>query len=171
MTAFSVGPFQILKTVATTASRLHGVGRCVLLCALSVLLVGCGGYTLQGRVIRGDFSEVRLVPSDSALLDGQGVGRVQVVLDRDPDSLGRERVAEFRTNTDGTFSVPISAFGAGWMDEAWLLETMRPGYSNTKARIRLPDGDSEQLLIILAPGGAIPLDGREDLMEQYREFR
>ncbi|MHC4414207.1 MAG: hypothetical protein ACYS0G_02865, partial [Planctomycetota bacterium] len=80
-------------------------------------------------------------------------------------------VAAGLSDLSGRFSIPLDAFGAGWMDEQWRISASKPGFRSADSVLRLaPKKANMQLLIILAPG--FSEDPREeDLMEDYERFR
>src|SRR5690554_7412722 len=110
------------------ASRGFSSMKTVILCALALawfaLLGGCesAGYTLKGKVISGGFTDIEVVDGDDSRFDGPGVADARILIHRDPGTLKQELIATGRSGSDGTFAIPISAFGAGWMDETWLIQ-------------------------------------------------
>lgn len=142
--------------------------------ALLLALGGCGGaYKLQGRVIPGSVSEIYFVSADDArLASGESVGGASILVDRDPDVLGRETVAQGRSDDSGNFSIAINEFGAGWMDEVWAIQGARSGHESVERRLALPSSrQNQRLLIVLARGAYSAPVGQEDLWEQYERFR
>ena len=133
-------------------------------------LTGCGGYTLRGQVVRGSFNNIMVVESANEHLQQTGVGNVRILVHRDPDRLNRELVATGVSGADGTFNIPIGAFGAGWMSERWMIQAEGRGYHTIEQMIALP-GSDERLIITVMPGRSTPLQDQEDLWEQYEQFR
>lgn len=146
------------------------------LIALSMLfllgsLPGCG-YTLRGKVVRGDTSSIELVHEMDQRLNGPGIANAETIVRRDPKSPSPQLVGQQRTGASGDFSMNISEFGAGWMQEQWLVQTRMSGFQNASAVMKLPAKDSKwQLLITLAPGVATPLDTHEEIVEDLERFR
>jgi hypothetical protein len=136
----------------------------------ALLLVGCGGYTLSGKVISGAYSDLEITSADDSRFSETGVGQVKIMVHRDPLTLNQKLQATGRSHTDGTFEIPISGFGAGWMDETWLIEVERGGYSSGQMIMRLPTGSSK-LLITVSKGPSMPHEPREDLWEQYEKYK
>jgi len=137
------------------------------------LLGGCSsGYALRGKVVEGGISTIAAVDRADDRLAEQGVGDVQIRVYRDPGRLSQELAATGVSHADGSFEIAISAFGAGWMDEEWLIQTYREGYANAETVMRLP-GDTVRrpVLIQLRRGAASPMRGREDLMEEIERYR
>jgi hypothetical protein len=130
---------------------------------------GCGaGYVLRGQVIESGYSAMHVVGVDEEL--GAGVEGVRINLYRDPGRLNQELVASGTSRADGTFEIPVAAFGAGWMDEVWMIETQRSGYGNADSIMRLP-GVRQRLVITLAPGRAAPWSQDDDVMREFERYR
>jgi len=136
----------------------------------TVLLASCAP-TVRGRAIEGGFISVCAVRSDDGqLLSGIPVPGAQINVYRDPQSLGAELVATGFTDSSGNFTVKVSEFGAGWMDEVWLIEMVKPGFMTASAELRLPDSD-DRVLIVTMPGRSEPgrnNDRYQDMLDQYR---
>lgn len=148
--------------------------RIIWLCVVALVMstsVGCsGGYTLSGKVISGAYTDLEIVPGDDARFSESGVGAVKILIHRDPSALNRSLAATGKSNSDGTFEVPIDAFGAGWMDESWLIQVERNGYRSGEMILRLPTG-GKQLLVTMSSGQSTPHQSREDLWEQYEKYK
>ena len=130
---------------------------------------GCQTYVIEGRVVEGPFGDMAFVRPDDPRLDDAALTNVRVTVDRDPDSLGRHQVGTQITDTKGRFEIPVGEFGAGWMDEQWLLRAFKNGYQTVSTTQRLPRGSDRRLLIIMTPGQSETAP--EDLQEQYERFR
>ncbi|MBL9121795.1 MAG: hypothetical protein JNL80_17960 [Phycisphaerae bacterium] len=118
--------------------------------AVAVLLAGCSNGTIKGRVLRGDSSFIQWVNSSSSAGGGEPIGGAAISVTRDPLSPGREVVGNGVSQADGSFSIKLDAFGAGWTDEDWLIVAERRGAGRAEYIGRLQGGQS--LLILLAPG-------------------
>jgi hypothetical protein len=147
-----------------------------LLAVISVLLIalalpGCG-YTLKGKVLRGDASNVDLMHDIDQRYKQQGMANVEVVVRRNPKDPNPELIGRTRTDAFGNFSMSIKEFGAGWMEEQWLVQARLAGHQNASAVMKLPAKDSKWgLLITLAPGTETPLDMHEEIMEDVERFK
>ena len=131
----------------------------------ALLLCSCGSYTLRGKVIEGLDSDVTVVSADDPRLNEPGIRQVRINVHRDPGGLAQELAGSGLSDADGTFAIELPGFGAGWMDETWLVET-------AQRTLRLPSNTNRhQLLIIVAPGTATPSEHRDDLWEDYRRYR
>jgi hypothetical protein len=152
----------------------HRLANLTLVLALAAGMVagGCGSYSLRGRVVEGGNAMILFVPEgDPGLELGQPITDAVISLVRDPDRLNRELVATARSGPTGWFSMPVGAFGAGWMDEYWEASARARGYGGVEQRFRLPGaGDDMVMLIILAPGFD-PETEEENLLEQLEQFR
>jgi hypothetical protein len=146
-------------------------GLSVLLC--SMLLAGCaGGYALQGKVVEGDFAGVFFVDGDDEQLDEPGLGGARIEIYRDPDRPNRSLAATGRSDSRGEIDMTLDAFGAGWMDEQWLIEVIKPGFETVQQMVHLPSaGKKRRMLIMLSPGVSIQPEPREDLWEEYERYR
>ncbi len=137
------------------------------------LMPGCGsGYVIHGKAIRGDYSSVTFVHPDDSRLQEPGVADVRVFLFRDPNSLGRELVGSTSSGERGNFIIPINTFGAGWLDEQWLVHTYLPGSQSAESILTLPKPDMNlKMLITLGRGVAVMPKMSDDLMQQYEKFK
>ncbi len=143
---------------------------CVL-AALVTMATGCsGGYTLSGKVIKGAYTDLEIVSGDDTRFSETGVGEVKILIHRDPLDLNRSLSATGKSHSDGTFEVPIDAFGAGWMDESWLIQVERNGYRSGEMILRLPTG-GKRLLVTMSQGQSTQHEPREDLWEQYEKYK
>jgi hypothetical protein len=155
-------------------SEMRDVGRFLLGAVVAAGLAacpGCGGYVLRGKAIAGSVSDMTFVEPDDPRLDEPGVANVRIDVERDPGRLSAKVVASEMTDARGSFTVPIRAFGAGWMDEEWRFIAVVGGYATAMRRLHLTSSDAERrLLVILAPGASDD-PRQEDLIEQYERFR
>lgn len=147
--------------------------RSVFIILIACVLTGCGGYALQGRVVKGRLPMATLVePDDEALALGDPVAGAEVSLWRDPGRLNREQVASARAGADGWFTLPVEAFGAGWMEEEWEVRAASGGYQRTEQFITLPmSGGGSRLLIIMTEGPSYPDPRDQDLMDEVDRYR
>jgi hypothetical protein len=144
-------------------------------------LAGCGGYALTGKVVPGPLSMAAVVTDTDTRLNDRGVKGGRIVLYRDPTSLGRQKVGEFMADGDGGFTIQLSDFGAGWMDEQWLIRAERPGFARAESLVRLPSKPADRrLLVTLAPmspgAGTTGVEitdpwHDDDLMGQYERYK
>ncbi len=130
---------------------------------------GCRTYVIEGRVVEGRFGDMAFVRPDDPRLDDPAITNVRVTVDRDPDSLARRQVGTRITDARGRFEIPVGEFGAGWMDEQWLLRAFKNGYQTVSTTQRLPRGSERRLLIVMTPGQSE--DPLEDWPEQYERLR
>lgn len=161
-------PSAKMKTI--TPRVLRSAGLLAMLAAL-----GCGGYEVRGRVVSGAFGGgVSLVNEGDQRLLAEGVGNARITIIRDPGRLNARQVASGVSEADGDFTIPMSEFGAGWLDEQWRVQAIRSRLGLAEGLVRMPrPGSGEVLLIELRdadPAEIVDLErrggGREDL---YRE--
>lgn len=139
----------------------------VIVCALQ----GCGGYTLRGKVVAGSTSSIELIHEIDQRLKQPGLGNVETLVRRDPKQARPDAATlagRVRTDAAGDFSMSIGEYGAGWMQEQWLVQARLAGYQNASEIMKLPaKGSRWKLLITLAPGTATPLElpPSEELVE------
>ena len=136
-------------------------------------LAGCSGpYVLRGNVIQGDVSEMAFVMADDPRLAERPVGNIRIVIHRNPESLGIKLVGSGLSRSDGQFTIPLRAFGAGLLVEEFLIEAGKPGYQTAVLKQHIPGRrHNMHLLIILASGYSEGLRDKEDLWEQYERYR
>ena len=140
------------------------------LALLSFSLPGCGSYQLKGRVIPGDFSMVEVVDSsDPRLYEGAGVPGASIVLETDPERLGRKVVGTTVSGAEGDFATPFSEPGGGFLIYDVGVNVSRPGYQPARHYFQLP-GSSKRLLVTLAPGEDRTVRD-EDPYDQYKRFK
>ena len=149
--------------------RRAAPGRRLIAVAWLATAGGCQTYVIEGTVVQGPFGEMTFVRPDDPRLNDPPIANVRVTVDRDPDSLSRRQVGTRITDAKGWFEIPVGEFGAGWMDEQWLLVAFKNGYQTLSTTQRLPRGSERRLLIIMTPGHAE--DSPEDWREQYERFR
>jgi len=134
-------------------------------------LSGCG-YTLRGKVVRGDSSRIELIHEIDQRLKQPGLGNVEVVVRRNPKSPNPEMVGRTRSDAGGEFAAGLKDFGAGWMQEQWLVQARLTGYQNASSVMQLPAKDSKwRLLITLAPGESSPFDAHEEIIQDLDRFK
>lgn len=116
----------------------------------SLLLAGCG-HAIQGYVLRGDMSGVDWI-DPGALPDGEPVQGATVLIERDPQRMTREVAGTTTSGASGAFTLPVSGFGAGWMEEVWRIRASRAGVGSADWFGSLPSGN-KVLVIFLSPSG------------------
>jgi hypothetical protein len=140
---------------------------------MMMTMIGCGGgYALRGKVVEGNASIITVTDRSDGQLQHTGISGVQIRIYRNPGRLNQELIASGVSQADGRFEIPIRAFGAGWMDEEWLIETYRSSYRNAEMMLRLPANTNKRpLLIMLARGQAAPFRGRDDVIREIERYR
>ena len=148
--------------------------RAALIAAIGLLLAGCSGNpALKGRVVEvgaGSMFFVSVEDGDPGMIDGPGVTGARIEVVRDPGGMNRAVVARGMSRSDGTFVIPIEAFGAGWMDEEWLFRCTHPDHQMLELVDVLPGGGSTRVLQVdLGPSGPAGSGSRQlDEAERIR---
>ncbi len=122
---------------------------------LGLLLGGCGGYSLKGRVVSGDVSYVAVVDKDDPRLDWPAVEGAQVDLIVEPSDLNRERMNPQFSGADGAVRVPVKKVGAGLIKFEVSVSARRSGFRSSHGVFDLPK-KSRRLLVVMAPGDDPP---------------
>ena len=134
-------------------------------------VAGCGGYVMQGRVVRGDLSYVQVVDADDPRLKGPGLGNVSLRLMMEPNSAGRKVAGETVSGGAGEFSIPVDKIGAGYFEYDVALGARRRGYETAEGYFRLPKS-GKRILVTLTPGASTEglFNDGHDLMKQHEGF-
>lgn len=114
-------------------------------------LTGCSSYHLAGTVISGSQSTVLVVDKNDSRLQQPGINGASLMFTIDPDSLNASSLPVDITDGNGSFSVPVSQTGAGFLEYDLLALCRAPGYVSASRKMPLPSG-SKRLLIVLSPG-------------------
>ena len=136
-----------------------------------MLLSGCSAYMLQGKVVRGEVSDIELVYAGDERLSGPAAGGVEVRVTRDPTTMNRKLVGRTRSDAGGEFVIIMEDFGTGWMQEQWLVQAVGPGYQNAETMMELPSKNSKwRILVTVAQGVSEPIRDN-DIMEDLEQFK
>lgn len=133
--------------------------RVVSLLAVSLLLGGCGGQRIKGRVVEGSIGVVTVVESKDDRLDGPGVANVALEL-RASNQTRSKSLAEGRSGADGSFSFPLSS-GQSLSDQL-LLTARADGYVATQGVTFIPGEGRELLVVLKRSDGQTPPAGTPD---------
>jgi hypothetical protein len=140
--------------------------------AVLATAAGCSTFVIKGNVIAGATSDMSFVPPGDLRLREPPLTNVRITVQRDPDSLSRHMVGTDLSDAHGQFVISLDEFGAGWMDEKWLIRATKPGFKTATAMPRFEPGTKKmRLLVIMAPGHSSAPREDDDLMEQYRQHR
>lgn len=146
--------------------------RLLLLACLVLPLAGCG-YTIKGVVVRGEMSFIQWVPAGSPL-PGEPVEGASIVVVRDADRMRPVEAGRATSGADGRFVLAIDEFGAGWMEESWLIRGSKSRLGSAETYERLP-GSPDGLLLVITLGGdgeaALPWRGTFDRRETGQSLR
>ena len=149
-------------------------GSILLTALVGLLLTGCqSGYTLTGRAVESSYGDAGFVSRDNQLIvDAPGIPGARVRVYRNPDRGDRELVASGRSDLDGSINLPVSAFGAGWMQEQWEIEVFCNGFETVTSRVTFPrSSGSRWLLVTMRKGRAIEPLPADPAWEQYEQFK
>lgn len=124
---------------------------CLAAVSSSLLLGGCAAYKLQGTVIEGKQSQIMVVNQSDPRLAQRGLGGVAITVTQSPKSLGRKVVGRGQSDGRGHFSIPISTFGAGFLEYQMGILARRSAHRPAVRDMLLP-GSDKRLLIEMAPG-------------------
>lgn len=143
------------------------VHRLVLLCLALLTLVGCSGYAIEGRVVRGSTASIQIVDkSDRRMTEPNPTGGgavVEGVLEPDTPT-ERQSLGRVVTDGQGYFAMPVDALGSGFLEYEALLVARREGHQGTLRVIDLPR--SRQRVLITLPLGQDNLRIPEGVLDQ-----
>ena len=140
--------------------------------AASLALPGCG-YRLDGKVVDG-FSGVSIGRADDPDARKSGIGGATVELVREPDTMNRTVAARATSDASGRFTLEVNGFGAGWMEEQWLIRVRRSGFETIETDVQLPREPKDRLAIVtMARGKSRPFREPENsrrLIDEARSY-
>lgn len=150
--AVAIGVLALGGLLMWIWQAMRGVRSLALVAGLSamfagVMLAGGCAYTLEGRALEGHGS-IDVTDSSGGDSLGKPVAGVRIELIRDPDTGNRAQVASAVSGSDGRFKLVVDAFGAGWMEEEWVVRASRSGYSNIETMMRLPGSTGGRLMVV-----------------------
>jgi len=126
----------------------------LVLLLITALLVGCGSYAIQGRVVRGSVANIQLVDKNDRRLteDNRTGGGAEVSGILEPNTPSeRQSLGRAVTDGQGYFTMPVDAMGSGFLEYEAMLIARREGHQGTMRTIDLPRG-SQRVLITLPLG-------------------
>ena len=141
---------------------------CLLCMCAGPMLTGCSSYAIKGRVIRGPIAEVRLVSkNDPRLTEPNSTGNGATVSGLLQPDTPTEHVDLGRQLADnqGWFTMPVDAFGSGFLLYEARLIARRSGSQGAMGTIALP-GRSQRVLITL-PAGVDTLPDPSNFRDQF----
>ncbi|MFO0827387.1 MAG: hypothetical protein U0572_04485 [Phycisphaerales bacterium] len=146
---------------------------------VSLPLVGCG-YTLQGYVSSGGTPSVMWMEGAPKAPDGPPVAGASIALVRDPTGMHPETVATAISGPDGSFKMNVTAFGAGWMQEQWLIRSARGKVGKAEWIGSLPGGGQWVIIVLGAGDGPVEQmwkgnvgtrDSAESIIDEANKYR
>ena len=148
---------------AWTATLKPRLGLLLLAC-FGLVLTGCGGYALQGRVIEGPQPAVLVVSKNDSRLKQPGIGGASLMLTIDPDSLNAKMLPMDMADDQGWFATPVDVTGAGLLEYDVQVVCRAAGYTAAARTLPLPAGH-KRLLIVL-PAGADRYKPQGDILQE-----
>jgi hypothetical protein len=141
-----------------------------LCCALlAVLATGCSTYRLQGKVVKGDTSAVRVVDANDPGLDRPPLGGVELTVTLDPRQLDHKRVGSGMSGGRGQFSMPIDALGAGFLEHQVQVAAVKEEFETATRIMPLPARD-KRLLIVMTAGKSKPPPKKGAVLDETLEM-
>ncbi len=133
-----------------------------------LLLSACSTYELRGRVIEGPTPAVVVLSADDPRFtrnaDGLPGAIVEAVIDPDRP-LQQITLDPQLTEDDGSFTIPVSATGAGVLEYTVQLTVRLAEHTSVRRSFKLP-GRGKRVLVIIAPGpDGLPPDEPDILLE------
>jgi hypothetical protein len=133
---------------------------------------GCSTYTIKGSVIRADVSDIEFVSRDDYRLREPPLSGARITVQRDPDKPNRRMVGTDLSDAHGAVVISLDEFGAGWMEERWLIRASKQGFKTASTMQQLTAEKKNMVLLVsLAPGLSVVPRDDEDLLEEYRKYR
>lgn len=134
---------------------------------ITSLLVGCGSYAIQGRVVRGSMASIQIVDKDDRRFTEDnptgGGAVVQGVLEPNtPTEI--KPLGQQVTDGQGYFSLPVDAPGSGFLEYEAMLVARREGHQGAMQTIDLPS--RSQRVLITLPLGKDTLKVPEGFLDQ-----
>ena len=141
--------------------------------ALLLVLTGCTGYVLRGRVIEGPMGVIRVVDEDDPRLKPapDGVANATVSVVENPRWLNRRPLGDDITDADGRFAVPIDAAGAGFLEIQAGIQARSSDHHEAKTEMLLPGGDKRLLIVLPRTNRATPEDPHETYLDETIKMR
>ncbi|MFK7789051.1 MAG: hypothetical protein AB8C95_06075 [Phycisphaeraceae bacterium] len=134
---------------------------------ITSILVGCSGYAIEGRVVRGSTASIQIVDkNDLRLTEANPTGGgavIEGVLEPDTPT-ERQSLGRVVTDGQGYFAIPVNAMGSGFLEYEAMLVARREGHRGTMRTIDLPR--SRQRVLITLPLGQDNLRVPEGFLDQ-----
>lgn len=150
-----------------SSRALHALLAGALACAS-----GCA-YRLEGRVVDG-FGGASVVREGDDEARKSGIPGVTIELVRDAETMKRAVAARATSDSSGRFELEIDGFGAGWMQEEWLLRARRNGFETVEQQVDLPGDPKGRVMVLgMARGKSRPFREPESsrrILDEVREY-
>jgi hypothetical protein len=103
-----------------------------------------------------------------------GIPGVTIELVRDAGTMNRAVAARATSDSSGRFELEIDGFGAGWMQEPWLLRARRNGFETVEQEVDLPGDPKGRVMVLgMARGKSRPFREPESsrrILDEVREY-
>jgi len=123
-----------------------------------VALTGCSSYALRGKAVVGPKSAAMVVQPDDPRLAGPPVEDAVLEFVLDPASGNRKRLGTTTVRPDGSFSFPVDAAGAGFLEYEVMIIARAPKRSPATATFALPARDRRVLVTLTAGHDYAPVN-------------
>jgi hypothetical protein len=67
--------------------------------------------------------------------------------------MNRAVAARATSDSSGRFELEVDGFGAGWMEETWLLRARRNGFETVEQEVDLPSDPKGRVMLLRLPRG------------------
>ena len=135
-------------------------------------VAGCS-YRLEGRVVEGH-GGASVVRSGDDEARKSGIPGVTVELVRDASTMNRAVASRATSDASGRFELEVDGFGAGWMQEQWLLRARRNGFETVEQEVDLPGDPKGRVMVLgMVRGRSRPFREPEtsrSILDEAREF-
>lgn len=141
--------------------------RAVALLLAVVMLVGCGSYAIEGRVVRGSIASIQLVSEgDRRMTEANPTGGGAVIQGIfEPNTPSEiKSLGQVVTDGQGYFKIPVDAMGSGFLEYEATLIARRQGHQGVMDTIDLPRRG--QRVLITLPLGQNTLRVPETFLDQ-----
>jgi hypothetical protein len=160
------------NAMSAIARRLFRACCVALSVAAAATASGCS-YELQGKVVEG-FGAVAIGRGDDPEASKSGVPGATIELVRDAGTMNRTVAARATADGNGRFTLDVQSFGAGWMEEAWVLRVRRSGFQTIEDEVQLPREPKGRLVVVsMARGRSAPFrepESTRTLIDEARAF-
>ena len=139
----------------------------VALMLVVLLLTGCSGYAIEGRVVRGSTATIQLVDKDDLRMTERnptgGGAVIQGIFEPNTPS-DKMSLGQVVSDGQGYFKIPVDALGSGFLEYEAAIVARREGHQGVMQIIDLPR--ASQRVLITLPLGTDTLKVPERFLDQ-----